>query len=125
MAMIKKPPHQIDILMGARVRNLRTLRGISQEKLGKALGLTFQQVQKYEKGYNRMGSSRLFQISQVFGITFSELVKDIEVDAEKPVNKNTHAPTRLELKSAGDYAKLSRENQVSVNRIVKTLIGTQ
>lgn len=59
----KKAPNPIDKHVGSRVRMRRMLLGMSQEKLGDALGLTFQQVQKYEKGTNRIGASRLQQIS--------------------------------------------------------------
>ena len=65
MSMVKSSPDPVDIHVGARVRLRRTLLGMSQEKLGKALGLTFQQVQKYERGANRIGSSRLFQLSKI------------------------------------------------------------
>ncbi|MBE6449239.1 MAG: helix-turn-helix transcriptional regulator [Alphaproteobacteria bacterium] len=58
-------PNPVDVHVGNRVRIYRTLKGLSQEKLGDALGLTFQQVQKYEKGLNRIGASRLWDISQV------------------------------------------------------------
>ena len=58
-------PNPVDVHVGNRVRIYRTLKGLSQEKLGEALGLTFQQVQKYEKGLNRIGASRLWDISQV------------------------------------------------------------
>ena len=63
--MIKKAPNPIDKHVGSRVRMRRVLIGMSQEKLGEALGLTFQQVQKYEKGTNRIGASRLQQISTI------------------------------------------------------------
>ena len=62
--MIKKVPNPIDRHVGSRVRMRRMLAGISQEKLGDALGLTFQQVQKYEKGSNRISASRLQQIAK-------------------------------------------------------------
>ena len=62
MASIKTS-NQVDREIGARVRMWRTQRGLSQERLGNALGLTFQQVQKYEKGTNRIGGSRLTQIA--------------------------------------------------------------
>jgi transcriptional regulator with XRE-family HTH domain len=65
---VKKTPNPIDKHVGSRVRMRRMLMGMSQEKLGEALGLTFQQVQKYEKGTNRIGASRLKQISQVLGV---------------------------------------------------------
>jgi transcriptional regulator with XRE-family HTH domain len=61
---VKKAPNHVDRHVGSRVRLRRMLLGLSQEKLGEALGLTFQQVQKYEKGTNRIGASRLQQISQ-------------------------------------------------------------
>jgi len=64
-------PNPIDIHVGSRVRLRRTLLGFSQEKLGDALGLTFQQIQKYERGTNRIGSSRLFQISRVLDAPIS------------------------------------------------------
>ncbi|MGH6857370.1 MAG: helix-turn-helix domain-containing protein, partial [Methylocella sp.] len=61
---MKKIPNPIDRHVGSRVRMRRVMLGMSQEKLGEALGLTFQQVQKYEKGTNRIGASRLQQISR-------------------------------------------------------------
>lgn len=65
---MKKSPNPIDRHVGSRVRMRRMLIGMSQEKLGGALGLTFQQVQKYEKGSNRIGASRLQQIAGVLGV---------------------------------------------------------
>ena len=64
-------PHPVDIHVGSRVRMRRTLLGMSQEKLGNALALTFQQVQKYERGANRVGASRLFEISQILDVPIS------------------------------------------------------
>jgi transcriptional regulator with XRE-family HTH domain len=61
-------PNPIDVHVGSRVRFRRMLLGMSQEKLGERLGLTFQQIQKYEKGINRIGASRLFDLSQVLGV---------------------------------------------------------
>jgi transcriptional regulator with XRE-family HTH domain len=66
--MAKKAPNPIDKHVGSRVRMRRMMLGMSQEKLGDALGLTFQQVQKYEKGTNRIGASRLQQISQILQV---------------------------------------------------------
>jgi transcriptional regulator with XRE-family HTH domain len=64
----KKAPNPIDKHVGSRVRMRRMMLAMSQEKLGDALGLTFQQVQKYEKGTNRIGASRLSQISQILQV---------------------------------------------------------
>ncbi len=66
--MTKKEPNPVDRHVGSRVRMRRVLIGMSQEKLGEAIGLTFQQVQKYEKGMNRIGASRLHQLAGVLGV---------------------------------------------------------
>jgi transcriptional regulator with XRE-family HTH domain len=65
--MGSKSPDAVDRFIGARVRMRRILVGMSQEKLGEALGITFQQIQKYEKGTNRISVSRLHQIASVLG----------------------------------------------------------
>jgi transcriptional regulator with XRE-family HTH domain len=67
----QRRPNPIDIHVGSRVRLRRITLGMSQEKLGDALGLTFQQVQKYEKGTNRIGASRLQQISNILQVPVS------------------------------------------------------
>jgi transcriptional regulator with XRE-family HTH domain len=64
----KKHPNPIDVHVGSRVRTRRLALGMSQEKLGAALGLTFQQVQKYEKGTNRIGASRLQHVSRILQV---------------------------------------------------------
>jgi len=61
-------PHPIDIHVGSRIRLRRNMQRISQEKLGEALGLTFQQIQKYERGANRVGASRLWELSRVLDV---------------------------------------------------------
>ena len=69
--MAKKAPNPIDKHVGSRVRMRRMMLSMSQEKLGDALGLTFQQVQKYEKGTNRIGASRLQQIAHILQVSVS------------------------------------------------------
>mgnify|MGYP000188596018 FL=1 len=64
-------PNPVDIHVGSRVRLRRTLLGLSQEKLGDAVGLTFQQIQKYERGANRIGASRLFQLCHILDVPIS------------------------------------------------------
>ena len=71
--MLKKAPNPTDKHVGSRVRMRRMMLGMSQEKLGDSLGLTFQQVQKYEKGTNRIGASRLQQISEILQVPVSFL----------------------------------------------------
>jgi transcriptional regulator with XRE-family HTH domain len=83
-------PNPVDIHVGSRVRLRRTLLGMSQEKLGEAIGLTFQQVQKYERGANRVGASRLFDLSRVLdvpvGFFFDEMPADVAASspAQRP-----------------------------------------
>ena len=67
----RHPPSPIDIHVGGRLRMRRMMLGMSQEKLAAGLGLTFQQVQKYEKGTNRMGASRLVQAGDILGVAVS------------------------------------------------------
>jgi len=64
-------PNPIDVHVGSRVRLRRNMLGLSQEKLGEAIGLTFQQVQKYERGANRIGASRLLELSRVLDVPVS------------------------------------------------------
>lgn len=71
-------PNPVDIHVGSRVRLRRMLVGMSQEKLGEFLGLTFQQVQKYEQGKNRIGASRLHAISQVLGVSIQYFYDELE-----------------------------------------------
>jgi len=72
----KKQPNPIDIHVGSRVRLRRMMLGMSQEKLGESLGITFQQIQKYEKGTNRIGASRLQHISSVLSVPVSFFFED-------------------------------------------------
>ncbi len=70
---MSKAPNPVDKYVGSRVRMRRIMLGMSQEKLGEALGLTFQQIQKYEKGTNRVGASRIQQIAEVLQVPVSFL----------------------------------------------------
>ncbi|MCR9221828.1 MAG: helix-turn-helix domain-containing protein [Alphaproteobacteria bacterium] len=79
-------PNPIDIHVGGRVRLRRTILGMSQEKLGELLGLTFQQVQKYERGANRIGASRLYDLSRVLDVPIPFFYEDMppEVAGQSP-----------------------------------------
>jgi transcriptional regulator with XRE-family HTH domain len=70
-------PNPIDIHVGQKLRLRRTLLGLSQEKLGEAVGITFQQLQKYERGANRISASRLFNLSQVLGVQVGYFFEDL------------------------------------------------
>lgn len=64
-------PHPVDIHVGRRLRLKRTFLGLSQESVGKQIGVTFQQIQKYERGINRMGASRLYDFAKALGVQVS------------------------------------------------------
>lgn len=74
----------IDVHVGARVRLRRTLLGMSQEKLGEAVNLTFQQIQKYERGANRIGASRMYELSRVLDVPVSFFFDDMPDDIKTP-----------------------------------------
>lgn len=75
-------PRPVDVHVGSRVRLRRTLLGMSQEKLGDAVGLTFQQIQKYERGANRIGASRLHELSKVLNAPVSFFFDDMPDDVK-------------------------------------------
>ncbi len=70
-------PNPVDVHVGSRVRLRRTLLGVSQEKLGDAVGLTFQQIQKYERGANRIGASRIYELSRILDVPVSFFFDDM------------------------------------------------
>jgi transcriptional regulator with XRE-family HTH domain len=82
--MVKKAPNPIDRHVGSRVRMRRLMLGMSQEKLGDGLGLTFQQVQKYEKGTNRIGASRLQHIAHLLQVPVSFFFDGAPNGGEQP-----------------------------------------
>jgi transcriptional regulator with XRE-family HTH domain len=86
-------PSPIDVHVGSRIRLRRTLMGMSQERLGEALGLTFQQVQKYERGVNRVGASRLFDLSRVLDVPISFFYDDMPESLASVYGGQQGAPT--------------------------------
>ncbi len=92
-------PSPIDVHVGGRIRLRRTLLQMSQERLGDALGLTFQQVQKYERGANRVGASRLFDLSRVLDVPVSFFFDDM------PTSYGTGGGTRMPVPQAGGFAE--------------------
>ncbi|MGK6317455.1 helix-turn-helix domain-containing protein [Neorhizobium sp. DT-125] len=85
--MDQKKPNLIDVHVGSRIRLRRTTLKISQEKLADGLGITFQQVQKYEKGTNRVGASRLQQIATILNVSASYFFEDAPSASSSPNGK--------------------------------------
>ena len=102
--MAKKTPNPIDKHVGSRVRMRRMMLSMSQEKLGDALGLTFQQVQKYEKGVNRIGAGRLFEIARILGVPIDFFYDGVGAPGEGAIET---APPVMEFVSSGEGLQLS------------------
>jgi transcriptional regulator with XRE-family HTH domain len=102
-------PHPVDVHVGKRLRLRRTILGLSQEAIGNAIGVTFQQVQKYERGVNRMGSSRLFEFSKILSIPVSYFFEEME--------KNTgHVSGVAEEAPAFEHEKMSSRETLEMMR---------
>ena len=84
MKMTKRDPNFVDRHVGNRMRMRRLLIGMSQEKLGEMLGITFQQVQKYEKGSNRVSASRLYQVAKVLSVPVQYFFDELQGDSSGP-----------------------------------------
>ncbi|MBL4800741.1 MAG: helix-turn-helix transcriptional regulator [Emcibacter sp.] len=127
MSVIKSKPEPVDIHVGSRVRLRRTLLGMSQDKLGKALSLTFQQIQKYERGANRIGSSKLYKLSQVLDVPVSFFFDDMpEEITGHPNNKPRdifNFSTRKNLELMRDFSHLTPHQKKSVHDIVRVING--
>ena len=81
--VVKDGPHPIDVMVGRRARERRTLEGMSQSAVAEKLGLTFQQMQKYEKGVNRISASRLYELAQLFDVPVGYFFEEIDAGKKK------------------------------------------
>jgi transcriptional regulator with XRE-family HTH domain len=116
-------PNPHDVAIGQKLRSLRNVQKMSQDTLGKHLGLTFQQVQKYEKGVNRLSGSRLIQLAQLFNVSVDELCA--VPDGVSPKSKRDDVITRLastpvgvELAEAWDSIKSPKVRRVAADLVV-------
>jgi transcriptional regulator with XRE-family HTH domain len=121
LAMVARTPDPLDVMVGARIRIFRTHCGMSQSDLADKIGVAFQQVQKYEKGTNRVGASRLSRIAAVLGVSIGEL---FESSGDKPADSKS--PFRL---LAGRDAlrvltAFSRMSDPRVRRAIAQLVET-
>ncbi len=121
MVTNKKKPNPIDIHVGSRIRLRRTMLGMSQEKLGESLGITFQQIQKYEKGTNRVGASRLQNISNVLNVPVSFFFEDA------PGDNPAGGPTGMAEANSSNYVVdfLSSSEGLQLNRAFVQISDTK
>lgn len=108
--MTKKNPNPIDVHVGSRIRLRRNMLGLSQERLGESLGITFQQIQKYEKGTNRVGASRLQAIASILNTPVSYFFEGAPEDAEDGAGKaaDDTAPHVADFLSSSEGIQLNR-----------------
>ncbi|ASY67502.1 helix-turn-helix domain-containing protein [Sinorhizobium fredii] len=104
----KKKPNPIDIHVGSRIRLRRTMLGMSQEKLGESLGITFQQIQKYEKGTNRVGASRLQNISSILNVPVSFFFEDAPGDGGSGMAESPSSNYVVDFLSSSEGLQLNR-----------------
>ena len=106
--MPKKQANPIDVQVGNRVRIRRMLIGMSQERLGDLLGLTFQQVQKYEKGVNRIGAGRLFEVARILNVPIDFFYEGLSTTSQPGMGEtDVAAPPVMEFISSGEGLQLS------------------
>jgi transcriptional regulator with XRE-family HTH domain len=119
--MLAKTPDPLDVMVGAKIRIFRTHRGMSQSDLAGRIGVAFQQVQKYEKGINRVGASRLSRIAAVLGVSIGELFGS---SGDKPADLNS--PFRLlgERDALRVLTAFSRTTDPRVRRAIARLVET-
>jgi transcriptional regulator with XRE-family HTH domain len=103
----KKQANPIDVQVGNRVRIRRMLIGMSQERLGDLLGLTFQQVQKYEKGVNRIGAGRLFEMARILNVPVDFFYEGVNAHTGQPGAAEGESAPVMEFVSSGEGLQLS------------------
>ena len=130
MTPAKKTPNPIDVHVGSRIRLRRNMISMSQEKLGEALGITFQQIQKYEKGTNRVGASRLQQISQVLGVPVAFFFEDApgESHSQDGMAESNSSAFVVDFLSSAEGLQLNRSfariSDAKVRRKIVELVRT-
>jgi transcriptional regulator with XRE-family HTH domain len=117
--------NEIDVHVGMQMRKRRESLGISQGKLGRHLGLTFSQIQKYEKGTNRIGAGRLYQIARYLGVPPSHFFIGVEGDESLPGAASLEGPQQEEVRTLNEaFAAIpDPETRSSVLALVRSLAG--
>lgn len=110
-------PNPVDAYVGSRVRIRRTMLGMSQQRLAQELSVTFQQIQKYEKGLNRIGASRLWDLAQVLGVNVDFFYEDLDTEASDQSPRKLNKPLRISEDSAVfDMDILLRKDVITLMR---------
>jgi len=126
--MAKRAPQPVDVLVGQNIRICRLQKGLSQTELGERIGVTFQQIQKYEKGANRVGASRLTQIAGVLGVGLPTLFEGTPTAGQAVPEASARAllthPHSLRLLQAFDRIP-SDSMRNAVLQMIESIAGTR
>lgn len=120
MTIQKNTPHPVDIYVGTQVRNARTQVGTSQEGLAKHLGITFQQVQKYENGSNRIAPSRLHAIAQLFNRPITFFYPPLDMQNSEVLAQPIHEISSHEIKLIHELRSMPEDVRRATISLVKT-----
>jgi transcriptional regulator with XRE-family HTH domain len=129
-AVAKRSPLPIDVLVGQNIRICRLQKGLSQGELGRRIGVTFQQVQKYEKGANRVGASRLTQIADVLGVPIPTLFDGAPTAGQQPSSAPDQSPRYLlakphSLRLLQGFDRIDNDaTRLAVLHLVESLVQT-
>ena len=115
-------PNPIDLHVGSRVRMRRSLLGMSQERLAAELGITFQQVQKYERGLNRIGASRLWDLAQVLDVNVDFFYQGIDSAVSNQSPRKIHGHNLSETSIEFDMETLTRRD---VSTLLRCYVNLQ
>lgn len=119
---MEKQIHPIDIQVGARIRTFREAAGISQHHLGKDVGITFQQVQKYETGANRVSASKLYLIARRLGVSIAEIIGEVEDGERATVVEALTVARTHELLAAWSQIESSQKRALLID-VARTFAG--
>jgi len=120
--MIVYMAHPVDIHVGARLRAIRTARGMSQQTLAGKIGLTFQQVQKYERGANRVSASRLYEFAEIFEVSILDFYAGLNLRKSRPpMQQNLSLRDHLLIEALNDIqdSKIRQTIKLLVRQIAK------
>jgi transcriptional regulator with XRE-family HTH domain len=123
--MTRRDPNYIDVHVGSRIRMRRQIISMSQEKLGELLGITFQQVQKYEKGSNRISASRLYYASKILGVPVQAFFEDLPgTEDDKGLSESNEQKSVMSSLMNAEGIQLAKAFRDADNTTKRKLIAT-
>lgn len=123
---IVKDPHFADIAVGRKLKERRLISGISQEELGKAIGVTFQQIQKYEKGLNRISASKLYEIAEILNVDINFFFESLCSPNDNKIDLSNKIDEKEIINLLRSYTSISNESvRKKLFALIKSLNNEQ